>query len=133
MQVPKESRPAGGPEQPRNGKAAGEAKPRGLEGDWRAAKEKNVAEHDRNGPEGETPAERMRREFEEERQRLQDQRKKGGHTAQRAAKVRSPCCMSHSVPLTGCMAPEMNLSPCSDTKVMSAGMLPMAAKQSCCL
>ena len=108
--MPKETRPAGGPEQPRNSKAATEAKPRGLEGDWRAAKEKIVAEHDRDGPEGETPAERMRREFEEERQRLQDQRKKGGHTAQRTAKVRIPCCISHFVPLTVCMAPDLILS-----------------------
>ena len=29
----------------------------------------------------------MRREFEEERLRLQEERKKGGHTAQRAANV----------------------------------------------
>ena len=33
----------------------------------------------------------MRREFEEERLRLQEERKKGGHTAQRAANV-GPCC-----------------------------------------
>jgi hypothetical protein len=32
-------------------------------------------------------AERMRREFEAERMRLQEQRRKGGHTAQRAASV----------------------------------------------
>lgn len=38
-------------------------------------------------PEGESQAERMRREFEEERLRLQEERKKGGHTAQRAANV----------------------------------------------
>lgn len=42
---------------------------------------------DQDAPEGESQAERMRREFEEERQRLQEQRKKGGHTAQRAANV----------------------------------------------
>ena len=38
-------------------------------------------------PEGESQAERMRREFEEERLRLREERKKGGHTAQRAANV----------------------------------------------
>lgn len=87
VQVAKDSRAAGaqGQEQPRNGKAVGDGKPRGLEGDWRAAKEKSAADSDL--PEGETPGERMRREFEEERQRLQDQRKKGGHTAQRTANV----------------------------------------------
>ena len=86
-QVAKEPRSAGGqgPEQPRNGKAVGDGKPRGLEGDWRAAKEKPAG--DQAAPEGESQAERMRREFEEERQRLQEQRKKGGHTAQRAADV----------------------------------------------
>ena len=90
-QVVKELRAAGsqGPEQPRNGKAVGDGKPRGLEGDWRAAKEKPAGDQD--APEGESQAERMRREFEEERQRLQEQRKKGGHTAQRAANVSALC------------------------------------------
>ena len=89
-QVVKEPRAAGGqgPEQPRNGKAVGDGKPRGLEGDWRAAKEKPGVDQD--APEGESQAERMRREFEDERQRLQEQRKKGGHTAQRAANVSIP-------------------------------------------
>ena len=96
-QVAKEPRAAGGqgPEQPRNGKAVGDAKPRGLEGDWRAAKEKPAGDQD--VPEGESQAERMRREFEEERQRLQEQRKKGGHTAQRAANVRT---LSWQIPAT---------------------------------
>ena len=86
-QAAKEPRASGGqaPEQPRNGKAVGDGKPRGLEGDWRAAKEKPAGDQD--APEGESQPERMRREFEEERQRLQEQRKKGGHTAQRAANV----------------------------------------------
>ena len=35
-----------------------------------------------------TAAERMRRDFEAERVRLQEQRKKGGHTAQPAVSVR---------------------------------------------
>ena len=39
-----------------------------------------------------TTAERMRRDFEAERQRLQEQRRKGGHTAARAASVRLRCC-----------------------------------------
>ena len=48
--VLKEGRGAGGQaqEQGRNGKAAvPDAKPRGLEGDWRAAKEKSAADPDR--------------------------------------------------------------------------------------
>lgn len=53
--VLKEGRAAGGQaqEQGRNGKAAvPDAKPRGLEGDWRAAKEKSAADQDRPSLDG---------------------------------------------------------------------------------
>ena len=53
--VLKEGRGAGGqaPEQGRNGKVAvSDAKPRGLEGDWRAAKEKSAADQDRHSLDG---------------------------------------------------------------------------------
>lgn len=53
--VLKEGRGAGGQaqEQGRNGKAAvPDAKPRGLEGDWRAAKEKSATDHDRHSLDG---------------------------------------------------------------------------------
>ena len=56
-------------------------------------------------PEGETTGERMRREFEEERQRLQDQRKKGGHTAQRTANVSDFFCTASAISWTFTYSP----------------------------
>ncbi|EIE27041.1 hypothetical protein COCSUDRAFT_55067 [Coccomyxa subellipsoidea C-169] len=104
--APKEVRPA--PDALRNGKpvpAAADAKPRGLEGDWRAAKEKGEGTRDdprrmQDGPRndgrpewmlGEEPSERMskaerqRLDFEAERLRWQEERKKGGQTAHKTA------------------------------------------------
>ncbi|KAK9915629.1 hypothetical protein WJX75_001723 [Coccomyxa subellipsoidea] len=112
--APKEGRPA--PEALRNGKPvppAADAKPRGLDGDWRAAKEKGErpddhtrrmqdAPRNEGRPEwmlGEEPSERMskaerqRLDFEAERLRWQEERKKGGQTAQKAANAAMEECL----------------------------------------